>query len=182
MYGPGEGPAPGPRKDVPALRSRGPAAPQRGKTGDTFEALYVLAITTGLRWEGADLEQGTLRVGRSLTREKGRYLMGDTNTKKGCRRVNLTSRTVSVLNAHRKRQLEKRVRFAGRYEDRGMLLHPVRRHREPREPRQAVLQAAPEEARLLEIRFHDLWHTCATILLGRSVHPKLVQELLGTPR
>jgi len=28
-------------------------------------------------------------------------------------------------------------------------------------------------------RFHDLRHTCATILLSRSVHPKLVQELLG---
>ncbi len=28
-------------------------------------------------------------MGRSLTREKGRYLMGDTKTKKGRRRVNL---------------------------------------------------------------------------------------------
>ncbi len=42
--------------------------------GDAYEALYVLAITTGLRrgellalrWEDADLERGTLRVGRSL--------------------------------------------------------------------------------------------------------------------
>jgi integrase len=30
-----------------------------------------------------------------------------------------------------------------------------------------------------DIRFHDLRHTCATLLLGRSVHPKFVQELLG---
>lgn len=28
-------------------------------------------------------------------------------------------------------------------------------------------------------RFHDLHHTCATLLLGRSVHPKIVQGLLG---
>jgi site-specific recombinase XerD len=28
-------------------------------------------------------------------------------------------------------------------------------------------------------RLHDLRHTCATLLLGRGVHPKLVQELLG---
>jgi integrase len=32
---------------------------------------------------------------------------------------------------------------------------------------------------LPEIRFHDLRHTCATLLMGRGVHPKLVQELLG---
>ena len=34
-------------------------------------------------------------------------------------------------------------------------------------------------ANLPDIRFHDLRHTCATVLLGRCVHPKLVLELLG---
>ena len=32
---------------------------------------------------------------------------------------------------------------------------------------------------LPDIRFHDLRHTCATLLLSKGVHPKLVQELLG---
>jgi integrase len=32
---------------------------------------------------------------------------------------------------------------------------------------------------LPDIRWHDLRHTCATLLLGRGVHPKLVQHLLG---
>jgi integrase len=36
-----------------------------------------------------------------------------------------------------------------------------------------------KNAGLPEIRFHDLRHTCATLLLSRGVHPKLVQELLG---
>jgi integrase len=31
----------------------------------------------------------------------------------------------------------------------------------------------------LVIRWHDLRHTCATLLLGRGVHPKLVQQRLG---
>ena len=35
------------------------------------------------------------------------------------------------------------------------------------------------EANLPDIRFHDLRHTCATLLLGRGVHPKFVQSLLG---
>jgi integrase len=34
-------------------------------------------------------------------------------------------------------------------------------------------------ASLPSIRWHDLRHTCATLLLGRGVHPKLVQHLLG---
>jgi integrase len=36
-----------------------------------------------------------------------------------------------------------------------------------------------QRASLPNIRFHDLRHTCATLLLGRGVHAKLVQELLG---
>jgi integrase len=32
---------------------------------------------------------------------------------------------------------------------------------------------------LPDVRFHDLRHTCARLLLGRGVHAKLVQELLG---
>jgi integrase len=36
-----------------------------------------------------------------------------------------------------------------------------------------------KRAKLPTIRFHDLRHTCATLLLSRNVHPKLVQEMLG---
>ncbi len=34
-------------------------------------------------------------------------------------------------------------------------------------------------ADLPPIRFHDLRHTCATLLLLKGVHPKFVQNLLG---
>ena len=36
-----------------------------------------------------------------------------------------------------------------------------------------------KEAGLPDIRFHDLRHTAATLLLSQGVHPKIVQELLG---
>jgi integrase len=35
------------------------------------------------------------------------------------------------------------------------------------------------KANLPHIRFHDLRHTCATLLLSKGTHPKFVQELLG---
>ena len=34
-------------------------------------------------------------------------------------------------------------------------------------------------ARLPQIRFHDLRHTCATLLLSKNVNPKIVSEMLG---
>ncbi len=152
------------------------------------EALYVLAITTGLRrgellglrWDDADLEKGTLRVGRSLVREGGRYTLGDTKTKRGRRQVNLTPRTVNALKAHRKRQLEERVSLAGLYEDQGLIF--ATSAGTPIQPENLVKRSFKpllKKAGLPEIRFHDLRHTCATLLLGRGVHPKIVQELLG---
>ena len=36
-----------------------------------------------------------------------------------------------------------------------------------------------KDAGLPHMRFHDLRHSAATILLGMNVHPKVVQELLG---
>ena len=156
--------------------------------GDRFESLYVLAITTGLRrgellglrWDDADLERGTLRVGRALVREGGRYALGETKTKRGRRRVNLTPRTVNVLKAHRKRQQEERTKLSGLYEDRDLIF--ATNVGTPINPENLVNRSFKpllEKAGLPEIRFHDLRHTCATLLLGRGVHPKIVQELLG---
>jgi integrase len=158
------------------------------ESGDRFESLYVLAISTGLRrgellglrWDDVDLERGTLRVGRSLVREGGRHTVGETKTRRGRRQVNLTPRTVSALKAHRKHQLEERMKLAGLHEDYGLVFST--RVGTPMNPENLVQRSFKpllKKAGLPEIRFHDLRHTCATLLLGRGVHPKLVQELLG---
>ena len=156
--------------------------------GDPFEALCVLALTTGLRrgellglkWDDADLDRGTLRVGRALVREGGRHTVGEIKTRRGRRQVTLTPRTVKALRTHRKRQLEEKLRLVGLCEDSGpifttqtgTLINPENLIKRSFKP---LLR----EANLPDIRFHDLRHTCATLLLGRGVHPKLVQELLG---
>jgi integrase len=156
--------------------------------GERFEALYMLAITTGLRrgellglrWRDVDLEYGVLRVGRALVREGGRYRLGATKTKRGHRSIRLTSQAVSALGAHRKRQLEERMRLASLYEDHDLIY--ATQKGTPLNPENLVKRSFKpllKRAGLPEIRFHDLRHTCATLLLGRGVHPKLVQELLG---
>jgi integrase len=158
------------------------------ESGDRFEALYVLAITTGLRrgellglrWDDVTMERSTLRVGRALVREGGRHTLGETKTRRGRRQINLTPRTVSTLKAHRKKQLEEKIKLTGLYKDHGLIF--ATRVGTPINPENLVNRSFKpllERASLPEIRFHDLRHTCATLLLGRGVHPKLVQELLG---
>jgi integrase len=156
--------------------------------GDRFGALYVLAITTGLRrgellglrWDDVDLEGATLRVGRALVREGGRYIIGETKTRRGRRQINLTARTVNALKAHRKKQLEEKIRRAGLYKDNSLIF--ASEVGTPLNPENLVKRSFKpllKRVGLPEIRFHDLRHTCATLLLGRGVHPKFVQELLG---
>jgi len=99
---------------------------------------------------------------------------------KSRRRIDLTTGSVNALRAHRKRQLEERMRRAGLWQDRGLVFPssvgtPLS-HRNVVRSFKALLHRAGLPAM---VRLYDLRHTCATLLLSRNVHPKYVQELLG---
>jgi integrase len=87
---------------------------------------------------------------------------------------------VESLKRHRAAQNAERLRLGGIWEDRG-LVFPNRTggFLSPYLLTDGPLKRPLERAGLPPIRFHDLRHTCATILLSRGVHAKLVQELLG---
>jgi integrase len=65
------------------------------------------------------------------------------------------------------------------YRDQGLIFPGVRG--QPMRPYTLTgkLERILKRVGLLHIRFHDLRHTCATLLLSKGVHPKSVQELLG---
>ena len=81
--------------------------------GDRLEALYVLAVTTGLRqgellglkWDDVDLEEGTLRVRRTLTTAKSGPVLAAPKTKGSRRTVRLKQTPLSALRSHLNRQL-----------------------------------------------------------------------------
>jgi integrase len=157
--------------------------------GDRMEALYVLAITSGLRqgellalkWEDVDLEGAnpTLEVRRSLSETRGRRSFVTPKSGRG-RHLRLSRLAVSVLRAHRKRQLEERVKKAGLWEDHGLIFPsevgtPMSGRNLYRAFKIRVKRASLPQT----LRFHDLRHTCATLLLRQGINPKFVQELLG---
>ncbi len=160
-----------------------------GEAGDRFEALYVLAVHCGLRegellglkWEDVDLDAGTLAVRRTLseTKEKGHVFEAPKNGKG--RRIKLTAGATAALKRHRKRQLEERMRLAGLWEDHGLVFpNQVGKTMNAKNLTARSFKPLLERAGLpRSVRLHDLRHTCATVLLSRGVHPKLVQELLG---
>jgi len=157
--------------------------------GDRLEAVYIVAIHTGLRqgellslrWEDLDLEADALRVRRTLTRTKGTYSVGEPKTKKSRRTVRLTTGAVAALRGHLERQLEEIDRLGSLYQPGGLvfasetggIINPsnLRNRSFAKLLRRAGLPA--------DTRFHDLRHTCATLLLSRNVNPKVVSEMLG---
>ena len=158
--------------------------------GDKFEALYVLAVTTGMRrgellglkWLDVDLENASVSIRRTLTRigNGKRVVLGDAKTKKSRRTIRLTPQAVEALKKHLTRQMADMERLGDLYKDQGLVFTtdtggPVN----PSNLRQRSFAPLLKRAGLPHIRFHDLRHTCATLLLLKNVHPKFVQELLG---
>jgi integrase len=133
-----------------------------------------------LRWQDVDLENAVVSIRRSLTRNGGRVVFGEPKTKKSRRSIRLTLQAVEALTAHLKRQLGDMEVLRDRYQDQGLVFAtntggPIN----PSNLRRRSFASLLEQAGLPHMRFHDLRHTCATLLLSRGVHPKFVQELLG---
>ncbi len=157
---------------------------------DRLGAFYVLALHTGMRsgellglkWPDVDLEGRALRVRRTLTRtENGKKLaLGEPKTKKSRRTVRLTPRAVGALRSHRAQQAQEKLKFGSLYEDQDLVFAGEAGNLiNPSNLRQRSFAPLLERAGLPRITFHDLRHTCASLLFQRNVHPKLVQELLG---
>jgi integrase len=155
---------------------------------DRFEALYVLAVTTGLRqgellglkWEDVDLEEGVVRVRRTLTRHKARLLLGEPKTKRSRRTVRVSETAVDALNKHLARQMGEKKHLGELYRDQGLVFATQRGTLvNPTNLRKRSFKPLLKKAGLPAIRFHDLRHTCATLLLSKNVNPKIVSEMLG---
>lgn len=154
---------------------------------DRYHALYVVAITAGLRegellglqWKDVDLDASKLAVKRQLTRTKdGLSLTAPKRDK--TRSVKLTGYAVDALKAHRKRQLEDRLAAGSLWRENDLVFTstigtPV----DVGNLTYRSFRPLLKRAGLPRIRFHDLRHTCATILLSKGTHPKIVQEMLG---
>ena len=158
--------------------------------GDRFEALYVVAVTTGmrrgellgLRWTDIDLDGAArLRVGRQLQRMRDGSGLQFVTPKGGKgRTIRLPVCTVEELKAHRARQAEEKLKAGSLYEDGGLVFATeVGMPLEPSNIDRRSFKPLLEKAGLPDMRFHDLRHTCATVLLSEGVNAKFVQELLG---
>ena len=187
-----------PPRPVPASQMRTWSAAELktfldGIAEDRLAGAWWLLATTGmrrgevlgLRWRDVDLAAGVLQVSRTLittdVQRKGMPGMewGTPKTRKGRRRIALDPATVVALRAHRARQNQERLAFAGAYEESDLVV--CREDGHPLHPKSLSyhLEKWGQRLELPRIRLHDLRHTHATLALRAGVHPRVVQERLG---
>ncbi|GHH72149.1 site-specific integrase [Kitasatospora indigofera] len=153
---------------------------------DRLHALYVLALAMGLRrgellglhWSAIDLERGSLIVSSNLQRVDGALQLGPTKTLSSLRTLPLPPVVVTALQGHREAQAQERVAAGDRWKDTGLVF--TSRVGTAIEPDNLRRSWYPLRDRLgLTLRFHDLRHTCVTLLLDLGVPPHIVRQIAG---
>jgi integrase len=156
--------------------------------GDRFEALYYIAVTTGLRmgellgllWSDLNWETARLQIQRQLQRVKSQGLVfNEPKSRAGRRSIVLGPDALDKLHQHRERQQQERLFFGESWQESGLIFPSLRGT--PKDPTdlRREFKALVAGAGLPGIRFHDLRHTAATLMLQQGIHPKVVQERLG---
>ena len=162
--------------------------------GHRLEALFVLALATGMRrgeilalkWKDVSFTTGTLQVRRILTHMpaklngKGGYVEAEPKTEKSRRNIAIAAFALEKLKEHRVRQLEEKLKAGPAWKENDLVFcSTVGGHLHTSRILFKQFKALLKKAELPDIRFHDLRHSSATMLLSVDVHPKVVQEILG---
>ena len=162
--------------------------------GHKWEALFTLALATGMRrgelialkWQDINFKTGTLQVVRVLTRVPTKmpkrehvYMEAEPKTQKSRRNVLIAPFALEALKEHRVRQLEAKLKAGASWQEHDYVFCTL--HGTHLGPNHVVeeFKLLLKQAGLPDIRFHDLRHSAASLLLSLEVHPKVVQELLG---
>lgn len=155
--------------------------------GHRLEALFIMALTLGLRrgellglhWSDVDFDAATLRVNYGLQRFDGKLHLVEPKTEKSRRVLPLPALLIDALRVHRTRQLEERLALGSNWQESGFVFaSTIGRPLEPRNLNR-TFDALLKNAKLPKIRFHDMRHSCATMLLSQGVPQRTLMEILG---
>jgi integrase len=153
-----------------------------------LEELLTLALATGMRegeliglcWADINLDTGMLQVARTVTYVTGHGCVeGKPKTAKGKRSIALPSFVMEMLKRHYVSQLEERRKSGSAWVDRDLVFPNQRGDFLIANTVLRRFHRLLKDAGLPRMRFHDLRHSAATLLLSMGVPMKVVQELLG---
>jgi integrase len=157
-------------------------------TNDRFYALYHLALSTGMRqgellglkWSDVDFSQKLLQVQRQLVRERsGKLGFVEPKTKAGNRRIDIGEGTLAVLKDHRDGQRKEAASFGSLWPKSDLVFPSEVGTPMGRNNLRRMFTRLLRIARVPQIRFHDLRHTAASLMLNNGVPVIVASKRLG---
>ena len=181
--------------DAPRHRPRQiePLTPEQAATllaavaDHRLEALITVAVglglrqgeALGLRWEDVDFDAGVLSVRQTLERGGREPRFGEPKTARSRRTITMPGIVAAALRRHRTRQLKERLVVGARWRDSGLVFTTTIGTAMDKSGLHKAFKGILHGAELPDIRYHDLRHTAATLLLAQGVDPRTIMETLG---
>ncbi len=149
--------------------------------GDRYEALYLLAAVGGmrqgelfaLRWSAIDFCRGILTIEQSLQDVNGKLSIETPKTKTSIRSLDFG---LGIARALKRRQKDW---LSEGHDSPYVFTTPTGEFLRKSNFIRRDFAAVIKKAKLPAIRFHDLRHTAATMMLMAEIHPKVAAERLG---
>jgi integrase len=156
--------------------------------GHPYEALFYLALTTGLRkgellglmWEDVDWEKATLRIERQLQQAySSSAVLVPTKTRSGRRQIKLGKIGLAMLETHRQRQEAQKTLAGDSWKENGMIFTTSIGTYASQSKVSKEFKQILNKNDLPDIRFHDLRHTSLSLLLDIGTPVNTVQHRAG---
>jgi len=184
-------PPPKPHKEMTILSENQVSQLLVAAKGHRLEALFHLAITTGIResevlglmWSDLDWIKRSLKIERQLERPHGESVQFSApKTAFGKRSIKLGSKTIEILRNHYERQQEERIEAGEAWKEYDLIFPtnvgtPIHQHNLWR-----TFKILLKQAGLPAFRFHDLRHTSASLMLNYDIPVIIVSRRLGHAR
>ncbi|EJS59957.1 site-specific integrase [Bacillus cereus] len=146
---------------------------------------YILAITTGmrlgevlgLRWQDVDFDNHTVTINQTLGHDNKIKQSAKSNSSK--RTLPIPIETINALKEHHLFIKKEKLRFGNAYSDSNLIVCTMSGNFVYRDYFRKCYYKIIQKANVPKIKFHDLRHTHATLLLKQGVNPKIVSERLG---
>lgn len=133
----------------------------------------------GLTWDNIDLISGKIFIHSNMVQAGEEIIIKDTKTATGSRSVDISRKLIEFLKTIKKQQLENKLLFGEKYQDNNFVCKRMDGTTFRPDYIPGAFKKLLVKAGLPEIRFHDLRHTHASMLLLAGENPKVVQERLG---
>ncbi len=153
-----------------------------------YEAMYWMAITTGMRqgellglkWSDLDWRNRQIQVQRQVQLVPGEgYVFSAPKSNAGKRTIVLSGEMIEKLRKHLEFQNTERSFTGDQWKENDLIFASSVGTPMGHRPLTEKFKGFLKQAGLPDMRFHDLRHTAATLMLKQGVHPKIVQERLG---